>query len=185
MIIGITGTLGAGKGTVAEYLIEQKGFKHYSARDFITKEVTGRDLPAERDNLVVVANDLRVKHGSSYVIEELYKQALGTDGDSVIESIRTIGEVEAMKDKKDFYLLAVDADIKSRYERIRKRASVTDTVTFEEFAEQEKKEMTSTDPNKQNLGECIHRADYVINNDGSLEDLNKQVENILQAIINK
>ncbi len=28
IIIGLTGTLGAGKGTMAEY-IKQKGFKHY------------------------------------------------------------------------------------------------------------------------------------------------------------
>jgi len=41
IIIGITGTLGAGKGTVVEYL-QEKGFRHYSARGFITKEVEKR-----------------------------------------------------------------------------------------------------------------------------------------------
>ncbi|MCX6712541.1 MAG: AAA family ATPase [Candidatus Vogelbacteria bacterium] len=185
MIIGITGTLGAGKGTIAEYLVKQKGFKHYSARDFITEEIKKRGLSVERDNLVMVANDLRAKYGSAYVIEELYKQAFADGGDGVIESIRTIGEVETMKGKKDFYLLAIDAEIKSRYERIKKRASVTDVVTFEEFAEQEKREMSSTDPNKQNLAECIRQADYLITNDGAVEDLNKKIEEILQAIINK
>ncbi len=29
-IIGITGTLGAGKGTVVDYLLEQAGFTNYS-----------------------------------------------------------------------------------------------------------------------------------------------------------
>ena len=33
IIIGITGTLGAGKGTVVEYL-KKKSFKHYSVRSF-------------------------------------------------------------------------------------------------------------------------------------------------------
>jgi dephospho-CoA kinase len=32
MIIGITGTDGAGKGAVVDYLVAQKGFTHYSGR---------------------------------------------------------------------------------------------------------------------------------------------------------
>ena len=35
--IGITGTLGAGKGTIVDYLIEKRGFVHYSVRAFITE----------------------------------------------------------------------------------------------------------------------------------------------------
>ena len=37
VIIGITGTNGAGKGTVVEVLMEKHGFKHYSARGYLTK----------------------------------------------------------------------------------------------------------------------------------------------------
>ena len=36
--IGITGTLGAGKGTIVEYLQKEKGFSHYSVRAFLTDE---------------------------------------------------------------------------------------------------------------------------------------------------
>ena len=38
MIIGITGTLGAGKGAVVEFL-KQKDFKHYSVRNFLIEEI--------------------------------------------------------------------------------------------------------------------------------------------------
>ena len=34
IVIGITGTLGAGKGTIVNYLIEEEGFDHYSVRGF-------------------------------------------------------------------------------------------------------------------------------------------------------
>lgn len=37
-IIGITGTLGAGKGTIVEYLKDKKGFAHFSVREFL-KEI--------------------------------------------------------------------------------------------------------------------------------------------------
>ncbi len=43
LIIGITGTLGAGKGTIVEYLEKEMGFDHLSVRDFITKEIEKGD----------------------------------------------------------------------------------------------------------------------------------------------
>ena len=35
IIIGITGTLGAGKGTIVAYLIETRQFMHYSVRRYL------------------------------------------------------------------------------------------------------------------------------------------------------
>ena len=35
IIIGITGTLGAGKGTIVDYLCKKRGFLHYSVREFL------------------------------------------------------------------------------------------------------------------------------------------------------
>ncbi len=185
MIIGITGTLGAGKGTVADYLVKKKDFKHYSATAFITEEIIKRGLPVNRDSMVLVGNDLRAHHGSSYIIEKLYEQAISDGGDAVIESIRTVGEVMAMESKLGFYLLAINANIQLRYDRIKKRAGEKDSISFDAFSKQEASEMMSTDINKQNLQECIRRANYLINNDGTIEDLNNQIEKILQAIINK
>ena len=46
-IIGITGTLAAGKGTVVEYLVERKWFAHYSVRGFLTEEIKKRNLPLD------------------------------------------------------------------------------------------------------------------------------------------
>lgn len=42
LIIGITGTIGAGKGTVSDYLVNKKGFKHFSVREFLIKEINKR-----------------------------------------------------------------------------------------------------------------------------------------------
>ncbi len=39
IVIGITGMLGAGKGTVVEYLIRKHGYAHYSVREFLIEEV--------------------------------------------------------------------------------------------------------------------------------------------------
>src|SRR6185503_9278842 len=139
MIIGITGTLGAGKGTVVEYL-KNKGFRHFSARSFFVEEFNKRGLPVSRDTMVEVANDLRAKNGPGYFTQEAMKRAGAEGGDVVIESIRSIGEAEYLK-AHGAALWAVDADIQKRYERIALRASETDKISFEKFKADEEKEM--------------------------------------------
>jgi dephospho-CoA kinase len=184
VMLGITGTNGAGKGTIVEFLVNEKGFKHFSASGLITEEIVRRDMPVNRDSMIVVANDLRAKYGPGYIAEELLRRAGESEENRIIESIRTLGEVEKLK-ANGGVLLAVDAEQRTRYERNIKRGSNKDQVSFEEFAEQERKEMESEDPNKQNLSACIKMADYVVQNNGTIEELNKEIEKILIIIKNK
>jgi dephospho-CoA kinase len=181
-IIGITGTLGAGKGTIVDYLVKNKGFAHYSVRAYLIGEIELRGMPVNRDSMVSVANDLRAIHGSSYIIEELYKVAQKHKQHCVIESIRTPGEAESLSSKGNFCLIAVDANPEIRYQRISKRASETDHISYETFLDNEKREFTSDDPNKQNLKRCIEMASFVITNNSDQENLYRQVEEVLNNI---
>ncbi len=181
-IIGITGTLGAGKGTIVSYLMKEKAFTHYSVRDFLLQEVIKRGLPQNRDSLTSVANELRKENTPSFIVDQLYEQAKQSGKDAVIESIRTPGEVLSLREKGNFVLLAVDAAPHIRYERIKMRNSITDNVDFATFLANEEREMSSDDPNKQNLKKCIEMADFVIYNDGSLNNLYSQLEEVWERI---
>lgn len=180
-IIGITGTLGAGKNAVVEYL-KKKGFAHFSARDFLLEEVRKRALPENRDSTNLVGEELRRNFGASYVLESLFKEAEKTGKNSVLESVRTVGEVNYLRTKPNFKLLAVDADPHVRYERVNKRKSSLDHVTFEKFMEDERRESLSKNPAEMNLPDCIRMADVLIMNNGSLAELNKQVEDFLESM---
>lgn len=182
IIIGITGTLGAGKGTVVDYLVKNKGFKHFSVREYLSGLVLMDGKEINRTSLVDKGNELRLEHGPGYIAEELFKLAKKSNQNSIIESIRTPGEVDVLKKHDNFTLLAVDAKHRVRYERIYKRASETDKITIEEFKDNENREMTSSDPNKQNLKECIAMADYLITNDGDFDALHNKVEYILRNL---
>ncbi len=185
MIIGITGTIGAGKGTIVEYLIEKKDFVHFSVRSYLIELIEERNMPINRDSMVVIANELRAKYTPSYVTDQLYYKAKESGKSCVIESIRTPGEIDSLRTKDNFILFAIDATPEKRYERIKLRNSETDNISFDTFVESEHREMNSNDPNKQNLRKCIEMADYTFENNNTIEQLYTEVERVLNINDNK
>jgi len=180
-IIGITGTLGAGKGTVVEYLTAAPhNYLHYSARSLLNEIIADRKLKPGRDSMRVVANEMRAAKGPAALILALFEKADKVGKDAIIESVRTEGEVIALRNTgKPFMLVAVDANQRTRYDRAIGRGSSTDKISFEKFCEQERVEMSSTKAHEQNLGRCMAIADAKIMNDGTVEDLHAQVDKIL------
>ncbi len=183
LIIGITGTIGAGKGTVVDYLTSRYGFKHYSVRKYLTKLLLDQGIEPNRDHFTALANSLREKNNSpSFIIEELFSKAALHGDDAIIESIRTLGEIDRLRTLDNFILLAVDAEQSLRYQRVFARNSETDAIGYEKFKSDEDREMKSSNPNNQNLAGCIALADYtIINNDG-LTELHDSIDHLIDKI---
>lgn len=181
MILGITGTNGAGKGTVGQYLSQKHRFNYFSARDVWNEEIAKRGLPSNRDTMVAISNELRAVHGADYFAQSALKKAAAVGGDVVFESIRTVGEAKCLK-QQGALLWAVDADIKLRYERVVLRQSETDQVSFEKFVADEQREWENIDPAKQNLKAVMAMANHVFLNNGTQDELFAQVEVALKSI---
>lgn len=171
MIIGVTGTDGAGKGAAVDFLVRKRSCTHYSSRQVIEAEVVARGLESNRQQLRLVANDLRAQYGNDVLVARALKQ-IGVDQVScaVIESVRTLAEAETLRDAGGV-LLAIDADPKERYRRISGRKSATDNISYEDFLAQEKIEMNDADPHGMQKAAVIKSADYTIMNNGSLRAL--------------
>jgi dephospho-CoA kinase len=180
-IIGITGTLGSGKGEVGAFL-RGKGFSYFSVRNFLIEELKRRKSPINRGTMTDLADELRKTHKPSYIIEEVYAQAVTQGGNTIIESVRAKAEADFLK-KKGAILIAVDADPRVRYGRIVARKSDLDHVSYEKFISDEQREMDSVEPNRGNIRDCMRRADFVLMNDSSIEELHAQIEKILPSIL--
>lgn len=180
MMIGITGTDGAGKGTVVDYLVEHKGFKRYHVRSFLLEEISKQGLTPDRATMRLVANDIRREFGNDAFVARFLKQA-EEQGDAlvIIDSIRAKAEAETLK-KHGGILLCIDADRRIRYERIKQRGSSSDDVTYEEFILLEEREMNDPDPSGMQKAEVMKMADHTILNDVSLQELHSDVEKFLQ-----
>lgn len=181
MILGITGSFGAGKGAVVDYLVAEKGFSHFSASGFITEEIVRRGMPINRDSMITVANDLRIQHGPSYIIDSLYRTAEAVGGNAVIESLRAIAEVKRIKELGGT-VLGVDAKPELRYTRAFARGSEKDAVPYEKWLEQEKMESNPNDPTKQDIFGALRTSDYFIENNGPMEELHTKIETIVSQI---
>lgn len=183
MVIGITGSLGGGKGTVVEYLIEKYNFAHYSSSGHLVALLEQRGEVVDRDAMNRIANELRAGDAAG-VPMETYKQyvADGAPENVIFESLHSVPEAMFIKSKGG-HIIAVTADSDIRYERVVQRGSVKDNVTKEEFvAQQEREEHGDEDQNKSNIFSVIKMADFTIHNNGTLEELHAQVDEVLKKI---
>ena len=182
MIIGLTGSFCGGKDSVADYL-EEKGFVHFSLSDIIREECRKRKKKVTRDNLQKAGIELREKFGDSVLAERALKKVkMGRD--YVITSIRHPDEVKALMKDKDFFLIKVDAPIRVRFERMRKRKREEDPQTFKEFKKLEKMEMEGNGSG-QRIEECNAMAKITLINDSSLDILKEKVDKMVIDLRNK
>ncbi len=172
-LIGLTGTNGAGKGEVAAFFVK-RGYAYFSLSDLIREEIQKKGKEPTRNNLIQMGNELREKLGPDILARRVMEKV---QSKAVIDSIRNPKEVEYLRKHNKFILLSVDAPVELRYERAKKRGREESASSLREFIKKEREEMTRRRKGQQ-LQSCMKMADFMIINDGSLEDLHKKLEEL-------
>jgi len=174
-IIGITGLIGAGKDEVANYMAKKYGYVILNMGDMFREIAEKEGLELTRDTF----QNLRIKYGNFFIAEEVVKGVKqGKHKKIIIAGIRRSEDVTIPKQAfPDMKLIVVEADKKVRFERLKDRARENDPETFEEFERQMKREYDIYDFDK-----TFSMADFVIENNGSFEELFKKTEDIMKRI---
>ena len=182
IILGLIGEKGSGKGTVSDYLISQYGAVHYGTSKILRRTLEDLYVPVSRDNLVKLALVLNEGYGPSVIIDSLIQDMEKNGSDIIIaDGIRMHGDVEPFRKKygNNFFLIYVTADLRLRYERTKKRKEKEgeDKATFEEFLEEEGR-LTEV-----SIHEIGRQANFKLNNNGTSEELKKQVDDMMKKIL--
>lgn len=182
-VIGIVGPQASGKTEVASAMVEL-GAARVRMGNVVWEEVKNRNLELTESNVAKVAEDLRSQEGMSAVAKRcipIIKEEGRENNSVVVDGIRGIDEVEKFKEEfgEDFILLSVKSSRKTRYERITERKREDDTQDYDSFREKDDRELSW------GLKKAIESADYLIENEGSLEDLRKKTFDIFRKVVSK
>jgi len=182
--IGVTGNNGGGKDTFANYLVSNKGFVHISLSDFIREETLRRGLELSRNNFHNVGNDMRVAFGADVLARRALDRMNGGKKNYTLTSIRNPREVRALQEAGDFVLVAIDAPVELRFNRIieRNRKNEREILSLEEFKRFEEDELSSQLSSSQQIGECIKMAKFFVSNDSDFATFEKRIDELYWQI---
>jgi dCMP deaminase len=186
MIIGLTGSLAAGKGVVADFL-KEKGFIYLSLSNELRELLKDNKIQITRENLQLFGNKYREENGVGYLAEIVYNKILNQKYKNVIiDGIRNPGEIEVLKKLKNFFLICVDAISEIRFKRMVERDRESDPKNWEDFLIVDNRDKGIGEKETgQGVGKCMALADYTIMNNNSLDETKKQIENLYDLLDDK
>ena len=182
---------GAGKSTVASFL-KDKGFAVVTMGDVIREEAKRRGLEPTDVNLGKMMLKLRQDLGPGAVGQIVLQKLQGNhandngSGDGggsdknssnvVIDGIRSVAEVEVLKNVGHVRLLAIHASEDTRFNYLRKRGRADAPSDSNEFTGRDKRELSV------GVSEAIALANEMISNNGlTLEQLKLHAYDIVKG----
>lgn len=177
MIIGLVGEKLAGKDTVANYLVDKYNAAHFRFTHILDAILEELALPISRKNEIEVGLALRKVFGQHVLVNALEQRVRKSlSSYRVVNGIR-MDEMDIVKSwgAKIIYITA-PADIRfARYQTRHEKADDA-VMNFQEFQDQDK-ELTEV-----NIPDLGKRADFRIDNVGTLKELDKKIEEVLSQI---
>jgi dephospho-CoA kinase len=163
---------GAGKSTIVSKLKEE-GYETFSLGDGVRAEAKKLNLEPTGENLGKLMLELREKNGPGAVAELLKKSIQESTHDIIIiDGIRSIHEINVLKETGNVKLLAVNAAADTRFYFLRERKRSDDPLTREKFEERDNREIGV------GLEEIIGLADESIENNNV--SINQMVESAIK-----
>jgi len=173
-VIGVLGTIGSGKGTIADFL-KNYGYKKINMGNLVRAEARKRKIKSTRENLHNLQLRLR-KNNPYYFINKVIEKINKSKYDKwVVDGLRNPEDAKMLKKVFNAKIIFVDAPVELRWERIRKRRRGKEAkISLKDFIRVEKEE------NKIFKFNITKRyADIKIINDSTKEELYEKIKKIL------
>lgn len=171
-IIAVVGMCGSGKSEAVKFFVES-GYKRVYFGEVVMNEMKRLGLEVNEANERATRENLRKEFGmgamavkSLPIIEEFMKQS-----NVVIESLYSWEEYKILKEKfgAAFKLITIYTTKDLRYERLLKRP-------FRPLTNEESNSRDISEIEKLDKGGPIAYTDYLIMNDGTLDEMNEELK---------
>jgi len=173
-VIGIIGTIGAGKDTAGDYFTDRLNIPSFQISSPLKQICVETDTEPTRDNLIALGTKLAAEYGDGYLAEYILERMPER---AVITGMRQLGQIAYLRDSSNLMLISINADPRIRFYRAIANGKLGEANSLQEFIDREKAENST--PNAQRLFECMDLADYYITNNGSFEQFYSQLDKIL------
>jgi dephospho-CoA kinase len=175
-VIGLVGRIGSGKTVVSEYLQKEYNGKEYRFSQILEDVLKRLRLPVDRTNLQKLGACLRRDFGEDVILNVMKKDINASRSSLlIIDGIRYDNEAEMLQSQERNVLIFITASPDVRYARCVERGGRgEENLTYKEFLKNERAE---TEKRISNLSEI---SDYIIDNNGTKEDLINQVNRIMR-----
>jgi len=176
IIIGLVGEIASGKDVTKKYLEKNYGASCHKFSTILRDLLKRLYLPINRENLQDISTILRQRFGED-LLARIIAEDVSNDPHEmiVVDGIRREEDIAYLKKIPGFSLVSLEVAPEKRYERLVKRNENEGDAekTYEQFLADGRKETELTIP------AIMAKAEYAIDNNGSLLELNKQIENIV------
>ena len=170
---------GAGKSTIVNKL-QEIGFTKFTLGDGIRAEAKRRNVDPSGENLGKIMLEVREKNGPG-AVAELIKDSIqnSTQDVVIIDGVRSIAEIDVLKQIGDVKLLAIDASPETRFNFLSSRGRSDDPKTQENFQERDNREISV------GLDKSIDIADKTITNRNlTIDELVNSAKEIIEGWTN-
>ena len=175
-LVCITGMPGSGKSIIAKAAADLK-LPIINMGDVVREETLRRYGVITPDLMRKVSMDLRKELGNRIVaIRTLKKIKEINNPIVVVDGVRSLEEIEVFRKYGNVVIVAVHASPKTRFERIRRRGRPGDPDNWDDFWRRDLVELSF------GIGNVIALADYMIVNEGSIEEAYKCAREILERL---
>ncbi len=181
MIIGLTGSIAAGKDTAVDYLCKKQEFKIYTISDAVKREVVKLELEITRENMQNVGNSGREKYGAGYWARHILEET-NLNENIIINGVRHPGEITEIKKFPNSCIIAINSPREIRYERMLSRKKSSDPRSYTDFLKVDERDLNEGTELGFRVAECMELADHLIVNDGDLESFYEKINNFYNKI---
>jgi len=176
LFILLTGMPGSGKSVVVE-VARELGIPVYTMGDVVREETLRRYGVITHELMVETSRSLREEFGDEVVALRTLERIPDDHSVVLIDGVRSLREVEVFKRRGEVVIIAVHASPKTRFKRLIERKRPGDPSTLEEFTKRDLTEL------RFGLGEVIALADYMIVNEGPIEEAKRAAREILRRLV--